>query len=120
VARIAPVDLRVDEMLCHYRVHAGGISQRYLPIFVAATKMLWRERRQAIQEGDMAAVRSADAGIAALRDRGKRLALDAARREWAAHRYGPTAAHLAIATAMGPRYMWDKARQQGGQLVSRL
>jgi glycosyltransferase involved in cell wall biosynthesis len=118
IARVAAVDLRVDEVLCHYRVHAGGISQRYLPMFTTATRILWQHRRRALREGDMAAVRAADAGIAEIRNRAKRLALDVARREWGARHYASTAKHLAIATALGPRYMLGKARQQGAQLVS--
>jgi glycosyltransferase involved in cell wall biosynthesis len=119
VARVASIDLRVGEVLARYRVHAGGISRNYLAIFTAATKMLWQHRRRACEERDMAAVRSADAGIAALRSRGARLALDAARREWSERSYGATAKHLTVASALGPRYMAGKARQQGAQLVTR-
>ena len=48
-----------------------------------------------------------------------RQALDVARRRRSEGRPAPTAAHLAIATALAPRYMAGKARQQGGRLVSK-
>jgi glycosyltransferase involved in cell wall biosynthesis len=118
ISRTHSVDLRVPEALGRYRVHQGGLSQRYLAIFVVATGILWEHRRQALQDGDLAGVRAADAGIAGLRRRASRQALDAARRHWAGGRPGPTAGHLAVATVMAPKYMVGKARQQVEQRVN--
>ena len=112
VARVASVDLRVDDVLGWYRVHEGGISQRYLRMFDGAVRMLWSHRRLADADGDLAAVRSADAGIAALRRRASRQALDVARRAWSERRLTMTTGHLAVATAMAPRYMAGRALEQ--------
>jgi glycosyltransferase involved in cell wall biosynthesis len=119
VSQRARVGLRIDQVLCSYRVHEGAMTQRYLEVFSGSTKLLWRHRREAEASGDMAALRAADVGIASARARAGRQALDGARRAWSQRRRLSTAKHLSIAAVLAPRYMTRKVGQHGGQWVRR-
>lgn len=119
VAQHAHVGLRVEQVLCSYRVHESAMTQRYLEVFSGSARLLWQHRRSAGAHDDLAALRAADVGVASARARAGRQALDAARRAWSQGRWASTATHLGVATAMAPRYMAQKVALHGGQWVGR-
>jgi glycosyltransferase involved in cell wall biosynthesis len=104
VAALGPENLRVEQVLCQYRVHAGGLSNDYAGTFVAGARVLREHRRSARRRGDRVAEAAASLGLRELRLRSGAQAYDRARAARRDRRLGPTVGHLVAAGALAPRY----------------
>jgi glycosyltransferase involved in cell wall biosynthesis len=104
VAALGPVNLRVEEVLCQYRVHAGGLSHDYAGTFIAGTRVLRKHLRSGRRRGDRAAVAAARVGLRELRLRSGAQAYDRARAARRAEQLGPTVGHLVVAGVLAPQY----------------
>jgi glycosyltransferase involved in cell wall biosynthesis len=104
VAALGPANLRVEQVLCQYRVHTGGLSNDYARTFLAGTRVLFEHRRSAQRRADRAAVAATSLGLRELRLRSGAQAYDRARAAWHASHLAATAGHLVAAGALAPRY----------------
>jgi glycosyltransferase involved in cell wall biosynthesis len=104
ISELGAPNLRVEEVLCQYRVHEGSLSQDYGRTFVAGSRVLRTHLRRGRRSHDPAVIAAARVGLRDLRRRSGAQAYDRARVALHAQDFADAAIHLAAAGVLAPAY----------------